>query len=105
MQVRDVVTAKPPSYDALSAALQNRLTQNRTARLTSLQRHRQLGDQRPFSPPPPPAAQKARTELGAAPGAADGQQDGELLRRLFLQRLLPSVRAALSLLAEETPLD
>ena len=99
MQVRDVVTAKPPSYDALTTALQDRLAQNRTARLTSLLRHQQLGDQRPSQ-----LLRNMRTELGAAPGGG-GQQDVELLRMLFLQRLPPPVRAALSLLAEETPLD
>ena len=97
LQVRDVVTAKPRSYKSLTSALQDRLAQNRTARLTSLLRHQQLGDQQPSQ-----LLRNMRTELGRA---GDGQQDVELLRMLFLQRLPPSVRAALSLLSEDTPLD
>ena len=58
-QVWDVVTASPPSYAALTAALRDRLAQTRAARLTSLLRHQQIGDQHPsqllrnmqYSPP------------------------------------------------------
>ena len=97
MQVRDVVTAKPPSYDALTSALRDRLAQTRAARLTSLLRHQQLGDQRPSQ-----LLRNMRTELGAA---GDGPQDVELLKMLFLQRLPTPVRAALTLMTEDTPLD
>ena len=97
MQVRDVVTASPPNYQALTTALRDRLAQSRADRLTSLLRHQQLGDQRPSQ-----LLRNMKAELGAA---GDGQQDVELLRMLFLQRLPPPVRAALSLLAEQTPLD
>lgn len=97
MQVRDVVTASPPCYEALTTALRERLAQTRAERLTSLLRHQQLGDQRPSQ-----LLRNMKAELGAA---GDGQQDVELLRMLFLQRLPPPVRAALSLLAEQTPLD
>ena len=96
-QVRDVVTAKPPSYSALKEALKDRLTQSRAVRLSELLRNQQLGDQRPTQ-----LLLRMRSELGAA---GDATQDSQLLRTLFLQRLPQSARAALSLLPEDTPLD
>ena len=96
-QVRDVVTAKPPSYSALKEALKDRLTQSKAVRLSELLRNQQLGDQRPTQ-----LLLRMRSELGAA---GDATQDSQLLRTLFLQRLPQSARAALSLLPEDTPLD
>ena len=96
-QVRDVVTSQPPDYNALKEALKNRLTQSRAARLSELLRNQQLGDQRPTQ-----LLLRMRTELSAT---GDVPQGSQLLRTLFLQRLPQSARAALSLLAEDTPLD
>ena len=96
-QVRDVILATPPNFNALTAALRSRLAQSRAARLTELLRRQQLGDQRPSQ-----LLLRMRTELGAA---ADVPQDSELLRTLFMQQLPQAARAALSLLAEDTPLE
>ena len=93
-QVRDVITASPPSFDQLVAALRTRLAQSRASRLQELLRDQQLGDQQP-------------TQLlrGMQHALGGSQDDTGLLRTLFLQRLPQTTRAALALLPEATALD
>ncbi|KAF0292824.1 hypothetical protein FJT64_009252 [Amphibalanus amphitrite] len=93
-QVRDVITATPASYTALTSALQARLAQSRAARLSALLRNTQLGDQKPTQ-----LLLRMRSELG------EEAQDSALLRTLFLQRLPRAATAALSLLPEDTSLS
>lgn len=93
-QVRDVITATPPDYTALTSALRTRLAQSRAARLTALLRHTQLGDRRPSQ-----LLLQMRAELG------NESRDSALLRTLFLQRLPPAATAALSVLPEDETLD
>ena len=93
-QVRDVVTAEPPSYDNLEAALKSRLAQSRASRLETLLRDQQLGDQRPTQ-----LLRKMQHMLGSS------GSDSGLLRTLFLQRLPHTTRAALALLPESTDVD
>lgn len=92
-QVRDVITATPASYPALTAALRTRLAQSRAARLSALLRNTQLGDQKPSQ-----LLLLMRSELGDEP------HDSALLRTLFLQRLPQAATAALSLLPEDSSL-
>ena len=93
-QVRDVITATPADYTALTSALQARLVQSRAARLSALLRNTQLGDQKPTQ-----LLLRMRSELG------EEAQDSALLRTLFLQRLPRAATAALSLLPEDTSLS
>ena len=93
-QVRDVVTATPPSFTNLITALRSRLAQSRASRLEALLRDQQLGDQQPTQ-----LLRNMQHMLGGP------QDDTGLLRTLFLQRLPHTTRAALALLAEDTKLE
>ena len=95
-QVRDVIVSQPGDFDALCGALRQRLAQSRASRLEALLQHQQLGDRKP--------SQLLRDMRGQLTSAGDASVDSGLLRTLFLQRLPQSARAALSLLAECTPL-
>ena len=96
-QVRDVITTSPGSFDTLVGALRQRLAHSTAGKLEALLRHQQLGDQRPSQ-----LLRRMRSELTAA---GDAPTDTGLLRTLFLQRLPPTVRAALALLSEDKSLD
>ena len=80
----------------LTKALRDRLAQSRASRLETLLRHQQLGDQRP--------SENLRRIQGELTIAGVAPTDNGLLRTLYKQRLPQSVRAALSLLSEDTPL-
>lgn len=90
-QVRDVVTASPPSFANLVQALKTRLAQSRASRLEALLRDQQLGDQKPTQ-----LLRNMQHVLGST------EDETGLLRTLFLQRLPPTTRAALALLPEGT---
>lgn len=96
VQVRDIISSPAPSYTALTTALRERLAQSRASRLEALLRHQQLGDQRP--------SELLRRMQGELAMAGVAQADDGLLRTLYKQRLPHSVRAALSLLSDNTPL-
>ncbi|KAF0293288.1 hypothetical protein FJT64_008816 [Amphibalanus amphitrite] len=93
-QVRDVVTATPPSFTDLVTALRSRLAQSRASRLETLLRDQQLGDQKPTQLLP-----NMQHMLG------NSRDDTGLLQTLFLQRLPQTTRAALALLPESTGID
>ncbi|KAF0298448.1 hypothetical protein FJT64_004171 [Amphibalanus amphitrite] len=93
-QVRDVVTATPPSFTDLVTALRSRLAQSRASRLETLLRDQQLGDQKPTQ-----LLRNMQHMLG------NSRDDTGLLRTLFLQRLPQTTRAALALLPESTGID
>ena len=80
----------------LTKALRDRLAQSRASRLETLLRHQQLGDQRP--------SENLRRIQGELTMAGVAPTENGLLRTLYKQRLPHSVRAALSLLSEDTPL-
>ena len=95
-QVRDVIMSQPGNFSALATALRDRLAQSRASRLESVLSHQQLGDRTP--------SQLLRDMRGQLSTAGDLAADRPFLRTLFLQPLPQSARAALSLLAESTPL-
>lgn len=93
--VKDQLTATPPSYANLTKALKDRIAESRAERLQKLLQHQQLGDQKPSQ-----LLRRMRAELGS-----NGDQDDGILRQLFLTRLSPVTRAALAILPDSEPLE
>ena len=96
--VHDVIVACPGNSAALFSALKQRLGVPKAARLKALLEPQPLGDQRPSQ-----LLRRLRCELSES-GEEPMAGDSSLLRTLFLQRLPPAVRAALSVLPEEQPI-